>query len=84
MELVKSDNIYNLLNNKIEIEMSVADFLSFYLAKMTCLPSDFKEYSEEVFPDIKDIDLFTYSTEIEAMEEIIDQIGFPHRDWFAV
>ena len=39
MELLKSYKIDDILNKKIGIEISVADFLSMYIAKMVCMPS---------------------------------------------
>ena len=80
MKLLKSYKIDDILNKKIEIEMSVADFLSMYIAKMVCIPREFFSCQTEVFPDIKE-DLFVESVGTEEMEEIIDEIKFPHEEW---
>ena len=45
------------LDKDIIIKMTIADFLSMYIAKMTCNPIEFFSCQTEVFPDIKK-DLF--------------------------
>ena len=78
-------NINNdILAQKVTIEMTVADFLSFYLAKMTCAPSEFEQYGEECFPKLgKDqiTKLFTETVSTEEIEDMIDKIGIPHEKW---
>ena len=84
MELLKNNIVDSLLKNKIELEMSVSDFLSMYIAKMTCSPEEFKEYQDEIFTNLNEKNLFINSISTEEMEAIIDEIGFPHRDWYLV
>ena len=79
MELLKGI-MSEKLNKNIIIKMTIADFLSMYIAKMTCNPSEFFSCQTEVFPDIKE-DLFVESVGTEEMEEIIDEIEFPHEEW---
>lgn len=81
MEILKNDKVKNILNQKIEIEMSIGDFLSMYIAKMTCSPSEFEDYENEMFPYFKEIDLFTESVNTEEMECIIDELDIPHEEW---
>lgn len=81
MELLKSYKIDDILNKKIGIEISVADFLSMYIAKMVCIPSEFEHYAQELFPYFNDINLFTESVSVEEMEDIIDELDIPHEKW---
>ena len=81
MELLKSYKIDDILNKKIGIEMSVADFLSMYIAKMVCMPSEFEDYTQELFPYFNDINLFTESASTEEMEDIIDELNIPYEIW---
>ena len=81
MELLKSYKIDDILNKKIGIEISVADFLSMYIAKMVCMPSEFEDYAQELFPYFNDIILFTESASTEEMEDIIDELNIPHEKW---
>lgn len=81
MELIKDYKIDNILNKKIGIEMTVADFLSMYIAKMVCVPNEFENCANETFPEFNGINLFTESTGTEEMEWIIDEIDIPHEKW---
>lgn len=81
MELLNNYKIDDILNKKIGIEMSVADFLSMYIAKMVCLPREFEECAQETFPYFNDVNLFTESASTEEMEYIIDEINVPHEKW---
>ena len=81
MELLSGYKIDDILNKKIGIEMSVADFLSMYIAKMVCMPSEFEDYAQEKFPYFNDVNLFTESASVEEMESIIDEINIPHEKW---
>ena len=74
------DNKTIELDQKIKLEMTVGDFLSMYIAKMTCSPSDFESCQDELFPEIQK-DLFVESANTEEMEWIIDEINFPHQEW---
>lgn len=68
------------LNEKIKLEMTVGDFLSMYIAKMTCLPNEFELCQDQFFPEV-DEDLFLESVDASEMEWIIDEIKFPHKEW---
>lgn len=81
MELLNSYKIDDILNKKIGIEMSVADFLSMYIAKMVCMPNEFEDCAQETFPYFNNVDLFTESVSTEEMENIIDEISVPHKEW---
>ena len=81
MELLNSYKIDDILNKKIGIEMSVADFLSIYIAKMVCMPNEFEDYAQELFPYFNDINLFTESVSTEEMEDIVDELNIPHEKW---
>lgn len=85
MKIIEN-NIKDILKKEIVIKMTISDFLSMYVAKMTCPPDEFKEYVKEMFPEIenKNYNLFTDSVETEEMEEIIDFIKFPHKDWLCL
>ena len=74
------DNKTIELDQKIKLEMTVGDFLSMYIAKMTCSPDEFKLCQNEFFPEIHE-DLFVESADTEEMEWIIDEINFPHQEW---
>ena len=85
MEIIEHD-FDNILKKEITIKMTIGDFISMYVAKMTCTPSEFYEYLEDMFPTIskeKD-DLFTTSASTDEMEEIIDKTNFPHKNWLIV
>ena len=79
MDILRDDKKIDL-NKKIKLEMTVGDFLSMYIAKMTCLPSDFESCQNELFPEIHE-DLFVESVDTSEMEWIIDEIKFPHQEW---
>ena len=81
MEFLRYDKTDNVLNQKIEIEMTIGDFLSMYIAKMTCLPNDFEDYIQEIFPLFKNSCLFTESVSTEEMEDMIDKMNIPHEEW---
>lgn len=79
MDILRDDKTVDL-NKKIKLEMTVGDFLSMYIAKMTCLPHEFELYQNEAFPEV-DEDLFLESVDTSEMEWIIDEIKFPHKEW---
>ena len=48
---------------------------------MTCLPNDFEDYIQEIFPLFKNSCLFTESVSTEEMEDMIDKMNIPHEEW---
>ena len=79
MDILRDDKRIDL-NKKIKLEMTVGDFLSMYIAKMTCSPVDFEDCQNETFPEVNE-DLFVESVDTSEMEWIIDEIKFPHQEW---
>lgn len=79
MDILRDNKTINL-NEKIRLEMTVGDFLSMYIAKMTCLPHEFELCQDQFFPEV-DEDLFLESVGTSEMEWIIDEIKFPHKEW---
>ena len=79
MDILRDDKKIDL-NEKIKLEMTVGDFLSLYIAKMTCSPDEFELCQNEFFPEIHE-DLFVESVDTLEMEWIIDAIKFPHQEW---
>lgn len=88
MELLRNNNDIlqkivtrpKLPHDKIVLEMTINDFLSFYLAKITVHSDEFDNYSQKIFPNFKE-DLFLESVSTEKMEEIIDELNIPHTEW---
>lgn len=79
MDILKDNKIVDV-NEKIRLEMTVGDFLSMYIAKMTCLPHEFESCQKQFFPEV-DEDLYLESVDTSEMEWIIDEIRFPHKEW---
>ena len=82
MKIIKKENI---LDRKIQVEMTVADFLSIYISRMVAMPLDFYQCGEDFFEDFTEDDvkelLFLNALDTEEMETLIDELGIPHKDW---
>ena len=85
MKIVGNDLLDNIINSKINIEMTVGDFLNMYVSIVNVNPVDFKESMEELFPVFNKDEiskLFVDYAKSNEMENIIDQIEFPHEKWY--
>lgn len=65
MKIIKGNEIKNILDKKIIVKMTIAEFLSIYIAQITCLPNEFEDYAHEKFPFLKEINLYLNSIETE-------------------
>lgn len=81
MNLLKDENFENILTKKIKIELTVCDFLTMYFARMVCLPNEVKDYANKMFPCFENVNFLMESTNTEQIEEIIDELNIPHKEW---
>lgn len=82
MKIIKGNEIKNILDKKIIVKMTIAEFLSIYIAQMICLPNEFEDYAHEKFPFLKEINLYLNSIETKEMEDLIDKLKIPHKEWY--